>query len=441
MNEQATLILGIAIVIILGLIVISIKLFKKSRHYEKRFSGIIDADKELERTQKQKEQVSAEIEGLRSSYKEKKKIHDQLLHQVAIYEESIELAELGFYSPQFDFDASEKFKERIKEIKQKQKNMISSKTAITCSTEWTVEGSKSKGRTMTNRGIRMTARAFNNECDAAISSVRWNNASRMIQRIEKAYEGINKLNESSKITISWDYLALKLEEIKLTHEYKEKKQEEKAEKAELRRQQQEEAKLLKELEKALKDEDKYDRLLKKAKEEVLKATGDKLDLLNSKIADLTKELEEAHQQSERAKSMAEQTRMGHVYVISNIGSFGEEIVKIGMTRRLDPYDRVKELGDASVPFIFDVHAMIYSEDAPSLETSLHQKFTDRRINMVNNRKEFFRISLDELEEELAKIAPQIEIVRKPEAREYKETQAIIHKKDEPVKVTELPDEI
>lgn len=441
MNEQITISIVAGAFIILCLTVISIKLFKKSRHYEKRFSGIIDADKELEKTKKENEKAVTEIENLRNSYKEKKKIFDQLLRQVAIYEESIELAELGFYSPQFDFDTSEKFKDRIKHIKQKQKDMISAKTAITCSTEWTVEGSKSKGRTMTNRGIRMTARAFNNECDAAISSVRWNNVTRMIQRIEKAYDGINKLNESSRITISWDYLKLKLQELKLTHEYREKKQQEKEEKAELRRQQQEEAKLLKELEKALKDEDRYDRLLKKAKEEALKATGDKLDLLNSKIADLTKDLEEAHQKSERAKSMAEQTRMGHVYIISNIGSFGDGIVKIGMTRRLDPYDRVKELGDASVPFIFDVHAMIYSEDAPSLETSLHQKFANRRINMVNNRKEFFRITLDELEIELAEIDPEIEIVRTPEAREYKETQAIINKKEETVKIPELPDEI
>ena len=351
------------------------------------------------------------------------------------------MAELGFYSPQFDFDTSEQFKDRIKNIKQMQKNMIADKTAITCSGEWIVEGSKSKGRTMTNRGIRMTARAFNNECDAAVSSVRWNNATRLIQRIEKAYSGINKLNESSKIFISQNYLELKLEELKLTHEYKEKKQQEKEEKAELRRQQQEETKLQKELEKALKDEDKYNRILNKAKEEALKATGDKLQLLNSKIEDLNKELDEAHQKSERAKSMAEQTRIGHVYIISNIGSFGDGIVKIGMTRRLDPYDRVKELGDASVPFIFDVHAIIYSEDAPNLEHSLHRKFADRRINMVNNRKEFFRISLDELEEELATVSPETELVRKPEAREYKETQAIALKKNESIEVVELPDEI
>ena len=441
MDESLIHIVVIETLVLFVVVIFAIKMTKKNRSFVTRFSAVINVEKEVVNAKKEKENISNEIESLRANYKEKKVVHDRLLRQVAIYEDSIELAELGFYSPQFGFDTSEKFKETIKRIKQKQKDMIAAKTAITCMTEWTVEGSKSKGRTMTNRGIRMTARAFNNECDSAITSVRWNNAERMIQRIEKAFNSINKLNESNKIFISTGYLDLKLQELRLTHEYKEKKQEEKEEKAELRRQQQEETKLQKELEKAIKEEDKYNRLLEKAKEEAQKATGEKLERLNLKILDLNKELEEAHEKSERAKSMAERTRIGHVYIISNIGSFGEGIVKIGMTRRLDPFDRVKELGDASVPFILDVHAMIYSEEAPSLESSLHKKFSDRRINMVNNRKEFFRISLDEIEQELSAISPDTELVRKPEAREYKETQAIIHKKDEAIEIPELPDEI
>ena len=120
--------------------------------------------------------------------------------------------------------------------------MISSKEAIYCNTEWAVEGSKAKGRTMTNRGIRLTARAFNNECDAAISNTNWNNVERMEQRIEKAYTAINKLNDSTAINISYQYLNLKIEELRLTHEYKDKKQQEKEEQADIRRQMREEAK-------------------------------------------------------------------------------------------------------------------------------------------------------------------------------------------------------
>ena len=118
--------------------------------------------------------------------------------------------------------------------------------------------------------------------------------------------------------------------------------------------------------------------------------------LMSKIKELELKLEEAHTKKEKALSMAQQTKRGHVYVISNIGSFGENLYKIGMTRRLEPVDRVKELGDASVPFPFDIHAMIFSENAPDLEKSLHNTFNNRRVNKINTRKEFFMSHLKKL---------------------------------------------
>ena len=117
-------------------------------------------------------------------------------------------------------------------------------------------------------------------------------------------------------------------------------------------------------------------------------------------------------------SMAEQTRIGHVYIISNRGSFGDRIVKIGMTRRLEPMDRVKELGDASVPFPFDVHAIIFSEDAPSLEKELHKAFQEMRVNKVNNRKEFFYAELDDLEKVIKKKIPDIPFERNASSKEY-----------------------
>jgi hypothetical protein len=120
--------------------------------------------------------------------------------------------------------------------------------------------------------------------------------------------------------------------------------------------------------------------------------------------------------------MAQMTKVGHIYVISNIGAFGEDVVKIGMTRRLDPLDRVRELGDASVPFHFDVHAIIYSENAPQLENELHKKFNDRRLNRINNRKEFFKASLEEIESFVKEHADaEIEFTKVAEAREYRET--------------------
>ena len=400
------------------------KISKKNKAYIKRFSKIIDIDKEFEKVSAEKLGLEKSIEELRSSYSEKKIIFDKLVKEAAIYDEEIELAELGFYKPHYDYDTSERYKEEIALAKSKQKKMISDKTAIICNTEWEVSGSKAKGRTMTNRGIRLTARAFNNECKSATSNVAWNNAERMEQRIEKAFASINKLNESSTIVISTKYLQLKINELRLAHEYKEKKKLEKEEQAEIRRQMREEAKLEQEVEKAQKDEEKYQKLLDKAKIEAENSTGAKLEKLQDKINALGKELEEAHIKNERAKSMAQQTKTGHIYVISNIGSFGEYVYKIGMTRRLDPLDRVKELGDASVPFIFDVHALIYSEDAPSMEKSLHKTFDLKRVNLVNNRKEFFNLSLDDIEKEVKKISKEATFILTAEAREYKESNAI-----------------
>ncbi|MBL4901063.1 MAG: DUF4041 domain-containing protein [Desulfocapsa sp.] len=347
------------------------------------------------------------------------------MKETAIYDEEIELAELGFYKQHYDFDTSEKYKLELSLIKDAQKQLLKQKSAIHCTTRWSVGGSKKKGEAMANRAVRLTARAFNNECDAAISRTRWNNIERMENRIQKAFKAINKLNTSSAVIISDYYLQLKVQELRLTYEYKEKRHQEKVEQAEIKRMMREELMLEKEQAKAIKEEGKYQGLLDKAKTEAEKATGSKLEELHKRIALLDKELKEAHEKSERAKSMAQLTKAGHVYIISNQGSFGEDVYKIGMTRRLEPLDRVKELGDASVPFTFDTHAMIYSENAPQLEKALHKVFNSKRINLVNMRKEFFRVNLEEIESETINVSPNAEFYMTAEAREFKESQAIL----------------
>ena len=211
------------LIALFGISFLAYKFRSKINYYEKKYSNVIDIDKKLQQSIETKEKVDKSIENLRTSYKEKKAIFDRLVMEAAIYDEEIELADLGFYKPHFDFDTSEEFKQQIKVVKAKQKQMVSNKAAIECNTEWTVEGSKAKGRKMTNRGIKLTARAFNNECDAAIYKIRWNNANRMEKRIKNAYKAINKLNESNNIVISPEYLELKLKELRLTHEHKEKK--------------------------------------------------------------------------------------------------------------------------------------------------------------------------------------------------------------------------
>ena len=425
------LILGIAILAIALIVILlfSLKMKGRIKELESKYSKIIDIDLEVDKLKKRKDAINSEIGTLRSSYKEKRDLFNKLVKEAAVYDEEIQLAELGFYKPHFDFDTSEKYKEEITQIKQQQKNSVSSKQAIYCTTEWTVGGSRAEGKTMSNRAIKLTARAFNNECDSAIANTRWNNVNRMEQRIEKAYDAINKINQSNAVIISHEYFSLKLKELRLAYEYAEKKQQEKEEQQEIKRQMREEAKLEQDMEKALTEEEKYNNLLDKAKIEAEKATGSKLDSLNEKISQLSSELKEAHEKSKRAKSMAERTKHGHVYIISNLGSFGNDVYKIGMTRRLEPLDRVKELGDASVPFTFDVHAIIHSEDAPALEGALHKKFDQMRLNLVNTRKEFFRVSLTDIENEVRKISSDAEFIETAEARDYRESQSIIAQRD------------
>ncbi|MGA4853974.1 DUF4041 domain-containing protein [Acinetobacter haemolyticus] len=406
------------------------------KKYEAKYSRIIDVDNEVENSLKRKNQLNNDIHSLQLDYQKKYGLFQILTRKIAVYDEDLELAETGFYKPHFDFGTSEEYKQRIALIREKQKSMLKAKTAVTCSTEWTVGESKAEGKKMVNRAIKLTTRAFNNECEAAIANVRWNNIEKMQERIHKAAEDINKLNESNHVYIDRKYVDMKMQELWLAYEYQEKVKEEKEEQAEIRRQMREEAKLEQEMVAAQKEEEKFQKLLLKAQAEAAKAAGSNLDKLNAEIAELSMKLEEAHQKNERALSMAQQTKAGHVYIISNIGSFGEDVYKIGMTRRLEPMDRVNELGDASVPFYFDVHAMIYSDNAPAMENALHKVFAERRLNLVNLRKEFFHVTLDEIQSEVHKISSDAEFTITAEAEQYRQSQTIRHEKTQAEKKLE-----
>lgn len=408
---------------------------RRADELEERFSDVIDADtkaKELieearaqvETLTKQAAAASSDIDKLRQQYSEKRVIYDRLASEVALFDERLAFAEMGVYEPHFEFTDSEQFKKAIEQVRAKQKAMVSDKKAAICPKNWTVDGSASKGQTMTGRNIRLTLRAFNNECDAAIANVRWNNANAMVKRIGYARDQIDKLNASNAVMITKAYYQLKLQELRLTHEYREKQKAEREERAEAARAAREEQKLIREMEEAEREEAKYEKLLAKAKAEASGTHGAKLEAYSQQIEMLERDLAEAHAKVERAQAMAEMTRSGYVYIISNAGSFGPEMVKIGLTRRLDPTDRVRELGDASVPFVFDTHAIIYSDEAPALERALHTEFEKQRVNATNMRKEFFRVSLDEVEAAVARLAPGASFFRDIEAQEYRETLAL-----------------
>lgn len=376
-------------------------------------------------------------EKLTSEYNNAHMLYEKLKKEISLLEESLEMTEFGVYKPHFDFDTPEKYKQAIEDLYEREKVIIKADEAIKCDTEWTVSGSKTEGRKMTRQHHKLMLRAFNGECDSALSKVRWDNALKMEERIKKAFEVINKSGESNRSYIAQQYLDLKLEELRLTHEYQEKVKEEKDEQRRIQEEMREEEKASREIEKAKEEaeeeETRFQKALEKARIEATKTTGDQLITLNNKISELESKLKSAQEQKERAISRAQLTKSGHIYIISNIGSFGETTFKIGMTRRLEPLDRVKELGDASVPFPFDVHALIYSENAPDIELKLHNYFSEKRINLVNSRKEFFNITIDDLLSWAEAEKIDIKITKLAEAREYRETQAIRAKGENAIK--------
>jgi len=421
-------------------------LIKKSISYKKiynKYEPIITIDDEIEKSKKEMDQI-------KNDYKQKKDIYSSLIKEINRLSDDLEMMDYGVYEPEFGFDTSEEYKNKIKSIREEQKVLIREKTAVYCHTEWTVGGSRAKGRTMENRAVRLTLRAFNGECDSIISKVKWNNYRSCANRIEKSRIAIDKMNLTNTLEISDKYFQRKLKELRAVYEYNEKQHEEKEERRERLKKEREEKKVLIEAEKSKKEAEKEKKLAEEALEKVKKelglATGKDLDNKNEQIALLEQQLKEAIEKGERAKSRAEFTKQGHVYVISNIGSFGEGIYKIGLTRRLEPLDRVRELGDASVPFLFDLHAMIFSEDAPALERKLHEIFNENRLNKVNTRKEFFKATLDEIEKEVKNIEPDSEFIKTVESREFKETMALLNAKKEEVEKTnvlndEFPDSI
>ncbi|MDP0140113.1 DUF4041 domain-containing protein [Glaesserella parasuis] len=360
---------------------------------------------------------------IQEKIKEQKDKLKRLISEVMKYEDVLAMQEFGLYRPSFDFDTSEKFKQEIISIREEQKQQIALEIACICSTPWTVDGSRAKGLAMEKNAIKLAIRSFNNECDAVIAKVTFKNVNQSIERIRKSFEQINRLNARNDITLEKNYLDLKIKELKATYEYALKKEEERAEQQRIKDEMREELRVQKELEKARLDAEKKQREYEKELEYTKKLL--EKDAQNSKLreklAKLEKDLQEAIESGQRAISQAQLTKSGHVYVISNIGSFGEDVYKIGMTRRLEPLDRIRESGDASVPFSFDVHAMIYSNNAPELERELHRLFADKRINRVNPRKEFFKVPLLEIKEQAEKLGCEVEFTMLAEAKEYLES--------------------
>jgi hypothetical protein len=387
--------------------------------------------RERDQLAKQSAELNNQYQQLSSQYRNASEMYDRLQHEVSLLEENLEDISYGLYKPHFTFATSEEFRAELTQLRDQKKEMVRTDQATRCLVQWTVGGSQRDGARMQKQLAKLMVRAFNGECDAAISSCTWNNVTRMEERIQRAFTAINQLGTVVQVSIVPEYRELALNELRLEFEYQEKKRAEQEEQRQIREQMREEERVQRELERAqaetAAEEARYARALAKAREEVQTATGAELAELMQKIKALEGDLANAHAQHERAVSMAQLTKCGYVYIISNIGSFGEDMFKLGLTRRLDPMDRIRELGDASVPFAFDVHAMVYSEDAPALECALHQHFRERSVNLVNPRKEFFNVSLEEIESFVKSRGLPIQITKLAEAREFRETLSLREK--------------
>ncbi len=277
--------------------------------------------------------------------------------------------------------------------------------------------------------IRFVVDAFNGRVDGILSRAKHDNFGTLEQEVRDVFSLVNLNGKAFRdARVMPTYLDARLAELKWAVVTQELRLKEREEQRAIKERIREEEKVRREYEKAIQEAQREGKLIKQAMEKAqadaqLASAGDRAKL-EAQIALLSQQLTVAEAKNQRALSMAQQTRVGHVYIISNVGSFGEGVFKIGLTRRLEPLDRIKELGDASVPFGFDIHAMIRSEDAPALENLLHHEFDDMRINKVNFRKEYFRVPLNRIRELVLTKGLEVSFTMLAEAREYKETQAI-----------------
>lgn len=277
--------------------------------------------------------------------------------------------------------------------------------------------------------IHFVLDAFNGKVDTILSKVRHNNYGKMKQEILDAFNLVNHNGAAFRnARIRQLYLDARLDELKWAVAVYQLQLQEREEQRRIQEAMREEEKARREYEKAIREAEKEEKMLQaameKARQELAAATAEQRQELEQQIETLQQKLTEAESKEQRALSMAQQTKRGHVYVISNLGSFGDDVFKVGLTRRLEPEIRIRELGDASVPFPFDIHAMIFSEDAPLLETELHRKFQDRQVNLVNPKKEFFRFGVREIKDVVDEMGIEAHWTLVAEAQEYRESLAL-----------------
>ena len=320
---------------------------------------------------------------------------------------------------EYTYETSKEFDDQLKEIRRKQKVMIKNKEAIIHDTNWTIDGSSTKGNKLMKDIAKLALDSFNDYCNSLIIRLRYSGIDKAKENIANKYTKINKLLSSFCTRISTEYLSLKYDEVQLKCLFLQKKEEEKEEirrrEAEIREQLKLEEEIKKAQEKIQYEQTQFNTEIARLQEQLANEQGNKKTIMNQlkKLQDKLAKLEE---KKKDVLNRQINKKAGWVYCISNPSLDG--MMKIGVTRRLDPMDRVNELGSASVPFKFGVHSIIFSEDAFKLEHDLHMAFDNYRVNKVNKQKEFFAVTLDMVKEEVLKHNPTATFIDNVVVDEY-----------------------
>jgi hypothetical protein len=335
--------------------------------------------------------------------------------RIVTTDETALLQEAGIYAYRHQLHDAVAYRSRLDSLQAEIKNLARGNKAVLATTDWTVNGSKREGQKMVRDFSKLMLRAYNAEADYAVRSMRPHRLNSLVDRLYKSRETIARLGATMHIRISDAYHNARVRELQLTSDFLQRKEEEKEAQRELRSREKEEAAVQRELdrerEKLRKEQGHYETALERLRER-----GD-----DAAVVEMEAKLAEIRDALRDVESRAANIRAGYVYVISNVGAFGDRMVKIGLTRRLEPLERVQELSGASVPFRFDVHALIFSKDAVGLESQLHQEFSSRRVNRVNGRKEFFYVTPGDVRDALQRRAGQhlVEFMEEPEALEWR----------------------
>lgn len=345
------------------------------------------------------EQLENKLTQLREEIQKETSKLNSIKSQINLANDELDVAnnniELGFYKPTYDFADSLTFKNALDQIIEQEKMLVKNKLASIIMKEISFNGSDSKGRTMQNNAASALIRAFNGEATGIINKVNANNYNQKSQQLIKSAKTLNSLFlKSDFVTLSSEYVELKLNELKLAVEFALKKQEEKEKLREEKQREREEKQLRSEIEREKRTLNKERKQFENAINALL--SKEQTDEIKSQIAELKSKIALLDEQELDLDYRLNNAKAGYVYIISNIGSFGKNVYKVGVTRRLEPTERIDELSSASVPFKFDIHALIFSDDAFKLESDLHNQFDEYRINHVNKRKEYFNIPLENI---------------------------------------------